>query len=209
MAPTRRAQKAVRYEISPQWNPFSLMDFRPWKTPGLIYYVYSFYNYMLYVVGAPNFPCFFVGTSFIIMGISKGSRLFLGDLTSPGWHWGSPVVPLDSHSVGLFCPSNLASTTHGTFELLVEKCALTPPGRRRQKTCLKSGGEIRPGERKTKEPMNDGINTMFTWRVMGVCLTNFWDEKVWKSTCTCELRKLILHFDLKTNQMLGKFNPKN
>ena len=35
----------------------------------------------MYIVGAPNLPFFCVGTSFIIVGISKGHDYFLG--TSP------------------------------------------------------------------------------------------------------------------------------
>ena len=76
-------KKQWNYEISPQWNPFSLIDFRPWKTPGLIYYVYSFYNYMLYVYSrGPKFPIFFVWARLLLSLESlKGHDYFLG--TSP------------------------------------------------------------------------------------------------------------------------------
>lgn len=92
------------------------------------------------------------------MGIFKGHAYFLG-VHLPGVALRVRREPLDSHSVGLFCPSNLASTTHGTFELLIKKCALTPPGPKKTQRVGKAVNFS--GEKKTKETMNDRITPCF------------------------------------------------
>ena len=202
-----KSSEIMKFHLSE--SHFPLRDFRPWKTPGVdLLCTYSITK--LYVVGAPNFAIFFCGhIFFIIMGISKGSRLISWGPHLPGWHWGSPVVPLDSHSVGLFVQAALLAPHMGHLNFSLKNAPSRPLAEEDKKGVWKAAVKFPLVNEKQRKRWMTGLTHHVLRGESWFFVEQTFGMRKFESTCTCELRKLILHFDLKTNQMLGKFNPKN